>query len=197
MSLFELLAIAVALSLDAFAVATGTGCAVRRPTPGHYLRMAGAFGFFQFLMPLAGWYLGASVHGYIEAWDHWIAFALLAWVGGSMLRSGLSPAMAEPADCPMPASEPADPTRLSNLLVLAVATSIDALAVGLSFSMVGVGIWFPSILIGCVCAAITALGLLLGARLAHSTMLGSRAEFVGGLVLCGIGINILHQHGVF
>ena len=195
MSLPELFAIAVALSLDAFAVATGVGCAVRRPRPGQFVRLAGSFGLFQFLMPAAGWHLGASLHQYIAAWGHWIAFALLAWIGGSMLRSALSPAMLKP-QYPA-AADKDDPTRGFNLIVLAVATSIDALAVGLSFSMLGIGIWGPAGLIGCVCAAISAFGLLLGARLARAPGFGSRAECIGGLVLIAIGVNILRQHNVF
>lgn len=203
MNILELLAIAVALSLDAFAVAAGTGCAVREVRAPQYVRMAGAFGFFQFLMPVIGWYLGTTVHRYIENWDHWIAFVLLAWVGGSMLRSAWGATMrrregaeAEGDACALP-PQGKDPTSGSNLLVLAVATSIDALAVGLSFAMLGLNIWGAALLIGCVCAAISGLGLLLGCRLARATTLGSRAELVGGLVLIGIGVNILHTHAVF
>ncbi|MDR2727164.1 MAG: manganese efflux pump MntP family protein [Deltaproteobacteria bacterium] len=195
MSLPELLAIAVALSLDAFAVATGIGCAVRRPHPGQYARVAGAFGLFQFFMPVAGWHLGASVLHYIAAWEHWIAFALLVWVGGSMLRSSWSPAMLKPQHAP--AAGKKDPTSGSKLIILAVATSIDALAVGLSLSMLEINIWGPAGLIGCICAVVSALGLLLGASLARMPKLGSRAECVGGLTLIAIGFNILRQHDVF
>ena len=203
MSGATLLAIAVALSLDAFAVSASTGCAVRGLRPGHYLRMAGAFGLFQFCMPLIGWYCGSAVRGYIEAWDHWVAFALLAWVGGAMLRPALGELlfagrMRKAPSCPVPDGPAAkDPTGGANLLILAVATSIDALAVGLSLSMIGVDIWLAALLIGIVCAAISAFGLFLGARLARSTSLGSRAELVGGIALIAIGVNILHAHGVF
>ena len=86
MSLLAVLLLAVALSLDAFAVAVASGCALRPIRWEHYCRVGGAFGFFQFFMPVLGWLLGQSVHSYIEAWDHWIAFVLLAWVGGNMLR---------------------------------------------------------------------------------------------------------------
>ena len=187
MTFSELFAIAVALAMDAFAVAVCAGCGLRRVTLGHYARLALTFGFFQFLMPVLGWGLGHSVRVYIETWDHWVAFALLAWIGVSMFRSGLSNEA-----CPT-----GDPSRGMQLLVLAVATSIDALAVGLSFALIGMDVWTPSLLIGVVCAVITALGVWLGRRLAHADIFGRRAELVGGLVLIGIGAKILYEHGVF
>jgi putative Mn2+ efflux pump MntP len=176
---------------ELFAVAAGVGCAARRPRRGQYVRLAGAFGLFQWRMPIAGWHLGASVHRYIAAWAHWVAFALLAWVGGSMLRSALFPARQRDA------ADKKDPTAGANLLILAVATSIDAFAVGLSFSMLRIDIWAPAALIGCVCAALSAFGLLLGARLARAPRFGKRAECAVGLALIAIGCNILRQHGVF
>ena len=187
MTLLEILALSVALAMDAFAVAVGAGCTVRRVTAGHYLRMAGAFGFFQFFMPVLGWFLGLSVRGWIESWDHWLAFLLLAWIGGNMLRD----TGGDDEDCAC------DPSRGRTLLVLAVATSIDALAVGLSFALLKMPVWGPSIIIGVVCAIITAAGLFLGRRLAAAAIFGRRAEMVGGLVLIGIGIKILIEHGVF
>lgn len=187
MGFSEIFVIAVALAMDAFAVAVCAGCAVRRVTAGHYLRLGLTFGFFQFLMPVLGWLLGHSVRGYIESWDHWVAFALLAWIGVSMFRSGMSNEA-----CPA-----GDPSRGRQLLMLAVATSIDALAVGLSFALLGMDVWKPSLVIGVVCAVITALGVFLGRTLAHADLFGRRAELVGGLVLLGIGVKILYEHGVF
>ena len=136
MTFLELFLIAVALAMDAFAVSVSSGCVVRTPTLAHYARMAGAFGFFQFLMPVIGWYLGLTVRPFIEAWDHWIAFALLLWIGGSMIRSFFQPSEEEDS-CAK------DPTRGSNLLLLAIATSIDALAVGLSLAVLQIPIWGP------------------------------------------------------
>ena len=187
MSFPELFAIAVALAMDAFAVSICTGCALKRVTAIHFLRLSLTFGFFQFLMPVIGWTLGLTVRGFIESWDHWIAFALLAWIGGNMIRGGGD-------DSEEGESCSADPTKGRRLFILAVATSIDALAVGLSFSLLNISVWGPSILIGVVCAVITALGLLAGKGLAHADIFGRRAELVGGCVLIGIGLKILLEH---
>lgn len=187
MSLLELLALAVALSMDAFAVAVCAGCALRIVTARHYLRLSLAFGFFQFLMPVIGWYLGLSVRHAIEAWDHWIAFILLTWIGGNMIRGSFSS-----ESCPTD-----DPTEGKKLLVLAIATSIDALAVGFSFSLLNINVWKPALLIGLVCAVITASGLLAGKLLAHADLFGRRVGLVGGLMLIAIGIKILYEHGAF
>lgn len=138
MSLYTVVLLAVALSMDAFAVAVASGCSLRSPRPRHYVRLSAAFGFFQFFMPVLGWYLGQSVRSYMEDWDHWIAFGLLAWVGGSMLRSAFVALKNREASCPA-----VDPTAGSNLVVLSLATSIDALAVGLSFAMLQEPIWAP------------------------------------------------------
>ena len=139
-------------------------------------------------MPLIGWFLGSSVREYIEFIDHWIAFGLLALIGGHMIADAL-----KGGDCGEDAV-----TDLSNrrLFLLALATSIDALAVGLSFSLLNINVWGPSTLIGVVCAVITALGLLAGKGLAHADIFGRRAELVGGCVLIGIGLKILYEHGV-
>ena len=134
MSFFTVFLLAVALSMDAFAVALASGCAIREIRLRQYVRVSAAFGFFQFFMPVLGWFLGQSVHHFIEAWDHWLAFVLLAWIGGNMLRSGIGGLRkAEPVACPR-----SDPTAGWNLLLLAVATSIDALAVGVSFAFLQV-----------------------------------------------------------
>ncbi len=186
MSFPELFALAVALAMDAFAVSVCSGCALKRVTTAHFLRLSLTFGFFQFLMPIIGWTLGLTVRGFIETWDHWLAFALLAWIGGNMLRGG-----GEEEACTV------DPTRGGRLFVLAVATSIDALAVGLSFSFLNIDVWGPSVLIGVVCAVITACGLLAGKLLARADVFGRRAEFAGGCVLIGIGLKILYEHSVF
>lgn len=187
-SVFEWFALALALSLDAFAVAAGAGCAVREIRPIHYLRLCSAFGIFQFAMPVVGWSLGATVQSEIERWDHWIAFGLLAWIAWNLLHS----AVRGNDD-----ASPTDPTAGRTLLVLALATSIDALAAGLSLSLVGVPVWGPSLLIGVVCAAMTGCGLFLGQSLAAARVLGRGAGFAGACALFGIGLKILFEHGVF
>ena len=189
MSLLSSFAVALALAMDAFAVALSSSVSLGRADIGHYVRMSLAFGFFQFAMPVIGWALGLSVRSWIEAWDHWIAFALLLAVGLNMLREAFF--CEEEGECS------GNPSRGVTLLLLAVATSIDALAVGLSFSMAGISVWMPSAVIGLVCAALTALGIRLGTALGHSELLGGKAALLGAFVLIGIGVNILHEHGVF
>ncbi|WP_303927522.1 manganese efflux pump MntP family protein, partial [Desulfovibrio piger] len=185
MSFFTVFLLAVALSMDAFAVALASGCAIREIRLRQYVRVSAAFGFFQFFMPVLGWFLGQSVHHFIEAWDHWLAFVLLAWIGGNMLRSGIGGLRkAEPVACPR-----SDPTAGWNLLFLAVATSIDALSVGLTFAMTDTNAFLPSCLIGVVCACISACGLFLGKKLSSLPMLNGWAEVLGGVVLLGIGLN--------
>ena len=189
MLILQVLGIAVALSIDAMVVALCWSATCKHVTTKHIFQFAAAFGFFQFLMPVIGWALGLTVRGFIESWDHWIAFALLAWIGGNMIRGGGD-------DSEDGESCSVDPTKGRKLLILAVATSIDALAVGLSFSLLNINVWGPSTLIGVVCAVITALGLLAGKGLAHADIFGRRAELVGGCVLIGIGLKILYEHGV-
>jgi putative Mn2+ efflux pump MntP len=189
MSYFEIFALAVALSLDAFAVAVCTACGLARVRLGHYVRLALAFGFFQAAMPVIGWYCGLTIRSFIEAWDHWFAFALLVWVGGNMLREGL-----QKADCGNHTGQNRDATYGLPLLVMAVATSIDALAVGFSFSLLHMSIWIPALMIGVVCACITAAGVLCGKIIANAAALGKKAEIVGGLTLLAIGIKILFEH---
>ncbi len=194
MTFLTLLALAVALAMDAFAVAVAFGVQLRAMSLGHTLRLAGPFGFFQFAMPVVGWFLGTGVAKLIQAYDHWIAFILLAFVGGRMLREAWEKC-GRPAESCTTAS---DPTRGTSLLFLGVATSIDALAVGLSMAILGHSIWLPAVVIGVVCFIITACGLHLGrAVCAFSGNWTNRANAMGGLVLIAIGLNILHEHGVF
>jgi putative Mn2+ efflux pump MntP len=189
MSFLAILALAAALAMDAFAVSVSAAVTLPHITWKHYARLSCAFGGFQFIMPVLGWLLGMSVHSYIEQWDHWIAFALLSLVGLNMLRESLSSAEEERPF--------GDPTCGMTLFVLAVATSIDALAVGLSFAMIDVSVWKPAVIIGAVCAAITAVGVRLGRWIGDSGLLGHWASAAGALVLIGIGFKILYEHGVF
>lgn len=189
MPFVTLFAIAVALAMDAFAVALATGICLGRARTTQVLRMAAAFGLFQALMPVAGWLLGLTVRERIEAYDHWTAFAMLALVGGKMLWEGLTNSGKDDPGC-----EPKDPTKGAQLLVLAVATSIDALAVGLSFAVLGEPIALPALVIGAVCFALTALGVKIGCLARRVSAISRYAELLGGLVLIGIGFKILAEH---
>ena len=190
MSTVNLVILALALALDALAVAITTGMRLGRITPRHVFRLSFHFGLFQAIMPVMGWLAGLSVRELIESWDHWVAFGLLAFVGIKMIRESLSPGKAEEA-------ESKDPTRGLTLLMLSLATSIDALAVGLSLSLLGVSIWIPAAVIGLVCLCLTALGMYAGHKAAELRCLGRRAGLAGGLVIMGIGLKILWEHGVF
>ena len=186
MPFLTLLAIAVALAMDAFAVALATGICLRQAKAAQTLRMAGAFGLFQALMPIAGWLLGLSVREHIEAYDHWIAFVLLGAIGGKMLweaRGG--PEEKEEA-------APKDLFGLKVMFVLAVATSIDALAVGLSLAMLGNGIWYASVVIGVVTGCLSLVAIRLGHRLGRT--FGTRMEVAGGILLIAIGLKVLVEH---
>jgi manganese efflux pump family protein len=183
MSWLTILGLAVGLAMDALAVAIATGLVLGSPTRGQTMRLAFHFGLFQFLMPVAGWLAGRTVEAYIREVDHWLAFGLLAFVGGKMLWE----ARRDEADV-----RPGDPTRGWMLLVLSVATSVDALAVGLSMAFLQVSIWLPSLVIGLVAFAFTVAGILLGSRVGRA--LGRWPEVVGGLVLLGIGAKILAEH---
>jgi manganese efflux pump family protein len=184
MSLFVLLAIALGLAMDAFAVAIACSVALGEVSRRQTFRLAFHFGIFQALMPVIGWAAGKTVAGYIEAWDHWVAFTILSIIG---LRA-LVGALGKEGDL----RPRIDPTRGFSLVMLSIATSIDALAVGLSFAMLQVEIWYAAMIIGVVAAGMTILGLALGCRL--GALFGRRMEAVGGVVLIAIGVNILIEH---
>ncbi len=177
--------VAVALAMDAFAVAIVAGITLNPLTPRRVFRLAFHFGLFQALMPVLGWLAGAALQVYVSAFDHWIAFGLLVLVGGKMLWEALAR-----DDSEQPALN--DPTAGWSLVVLSVATSIDALAVGLSLAMLGASIFAPALVIGMVAAAFTAAGMAIGRRIGLAW--GRRVEVLGGLILMGIGVKILLEH---
>lgn len=182
MLLIEVLMIAVALAMDAFAVslAVGTTAHARgfRPT----FRLAFHFGLFQALMPIIGWFLGSYMAQAIHHIDHWLAFGLLCYVGGRMVKEGWSPEETHYEQ---------DPTRKWALMLLCIATSIDALVIGLSLGMMNVSVWYPSAVIGVVTAGLSWLGIQLGNRIGQR--FGQRMEIVGGVLLCLIGLKVLIQ----
>lgn len=193
MTLLSLFALALALALDAFTVSVATGVRLGSVTGRQVFRLCFHFGLFQALMPMAGWVLGSSVRDFIERWAHWAAFALLAVIGVNMLREAASHKKEGVTDH----SSAADPTRGLSLIMLSVATSIDALAVGLSFSLLNIPVLFPAAVIGAVCCALSAAGLWLGTSLSRAAVVGRRAGLIGGLTLLAIGFKILSDHGVF
>jgi len=179
-----LLAVAVALAMDAFAVAVVAGLTVDPITGRHVFRLAFHFGLFQALMPVIGWWAGGAIQQYISRFDHWVAFGLLTVVGARMILGALR---GEEHDNDGP-----DPTRGWQLVMLSIATSVDALAVGLSLAALGMPIAGPAVAIGVVAATLTMVGMLLGRRIGSSW--GRRVEIVGGLILVAIGVKILVEH---
>ena len=185
MSFWSLVLIALGLSADAFAVALGKGMNMRRLNYRHAFFIALAFGLFQALMPVAGWLLGSGLSSYISAYDHWVAFVLLAGVGGKMLWEAFSDEEDE--------GERSDALDVKQLFVLAIATSIDALAVGVTFAFLpDVPIFGAVVLIGVLTFAISFLGVFLGHRAGQR--LGKPAEIAGGVVLIVIGAHLLGDH---
>lgn len=189
MTLIDILAIAVALAMDAFAVAIAAGCTLGRIDFRQNFRLAWHFGFFQAAMPIIGWTAGLTVRDFIAPYDHWVAFALLLFVAQGMIREGFKKNTDE--------TECKDPTRGSTMVMLSVATSLDALAVGVSLSMINVSIWVPAVVIGVVAAVFTTVGMHLGKTVSQAGRLKQYADYLGALVLIVIGINILREHGVF
>lgn len=181
------LALAVALAMDAFAVSIAAGVSLRTVSARQTFRLAWHFGLFQAMMPVIGWSAGFTVRSRIEAYDHWVAFALLTFVAQGMLRSAFK---GEPAE-----ADAKDPTKGMTMVMLSVATSIDALAVGLSLSMINVSIWTPALIIGLVAGAFTTAGMHLGKAIGSMAQLSRWAEMTGGIVLLSIGVNILREHG--
>lgn len=181
MSLWELFVIAVGLSMDAFAVSVCKGLSVQKVKPKHYLIVAAYFGGFQALMPLLGYLLGVRFEAMVANVDHWIAFVLLGLIGANMVRE--SRAGEEKLD---------DSFTVSTMLILAVATSIDALAIGVTFAFLGVNIVEAIILIGITTGIISGVGLKIGN--VYGSRYKSKAEMAGGIVLILMGIKILVQH---
>jgi manganese efflux pump family protein len=175
--------IALGLAMDAFAVSIGVSTSGQVPQLRSKLRLAGHFGIFQGGMTILGWLAGETIVQWIERWDHWLAFGLLLYVGANMIRSSLSKADEEVQ---------VDPSKGWSLVILSVATSLDALAVGLSFALVKTPVVIPSILIALVAFGLSCVGLFAGCKLGEK--FGKRMEIVGGLVLIGIGVRILITH---
>ena len=182
MSIGELLIMAVALSMDAFAVAVCKGLAMDRVTLRRAAIVGAWFGGFQAGMPLLGWLLGVQFKSYIEVIDHWIAFGLLVLIGGNMIKEALSKEEEE-ADASL---------AVGAMLMLAIATSIDALAVGITFAFLNAPVGWAVAFIGLITFSLSALGVKIGNL--FGTCYKCKAELAGGVVLCLMGAKILLEH---
>jgi putative Mn2+ efflux pump MntP len=185
----NIFAISVALAMDAFAVSIATGINLKKVSFRQMFRLSWHFGLFQAMMPIIGWCAGASIRSYIEQFDHWMSFGLLAFVGIHMIKGAF--------DHDHHKRPQKDQTKGWTLVMLSVATSIDALAVGFSISLLKVSIWIPALIIGVVAGLFSVAGLHMGERIGSAGRLSLYAEIIGGLVLIAIGLNILYDHGAF
>ena len=186
MSFGVLLAVALAMAMDTFAVAVGVSLTQRGCSPVQTVRMAGSFALFQFFMPIVGWSAGRTVVALISRFDHWIGAGFLAFVGGKMIFEAFERKEKNPN------AVSRDKTRGRPLLLLSLATSIDALAVGLSLSALNVPILYPAAVIGLVTFLVSAAGTKIGP--VFGRWMGKGAELAGGLVLLGIAVKILVEH---
>jgi len=183
MDLLTLIAIAVGLAMDAFAVSVAEGIAIKELHLRHALRVALCFGAFQAVMPVIGWYAGRGTVDIISAWEHWVVFAVLTVIGVKMIVESFRLEAVE---------KPRDLSSITVLLVLSVATSLDALAVGFSFAFLVTDIVTPVLIIGSVTFVLCLIGIAVGDKLGH--FFEKKIEIVGGLVLIAIGVKVLVEH---
>ena len=187
MNLATIIVIAVGLAMDAFAVSIATGAAYKQPRTSHAFRIALAFGGFQAIMPVIGWFAGLVLKDFVADYNHWVAFILLTAIGSKMIYESFKIKHAQ---------ERTDTLNAAMLLVLAVATSIDALAVGITFSFLLAGsLIIAVIIIGLITFVLSYAGFYIGKHLGH--FFESRIAAFGGLILICIGIKILLQHLFF
>ncbi len=170
--------------MDAFAVAVACSISLQRVSKRQIFRFGFHFGLFQALMPVIGWNLGRMAVDLVAAWDHWLAFGLLTFVGGKAIYEAVWGGEEDEENAVRP-----DPTRGWSLVMLSLATSIDALAVGLSLAMLGEAIYQPALVIGLITGTLTTVGMLLGSRV--GARFGKGMEILGGVILIGIGLKIL------
>jgi len=176
---------AIGLAMDAFSVAAVAGFLLKAFSIKQAFRLSFSFGLFQFFMPIAGWMAGSTVASLIAKYDHWVAFGLLAVVGSKMILEGTRTRT-------ITGTYRSDLTKGIPLLVFSIATSIDALAVGLTFAFTDVAVLYPSIVIGAIAALFTLFGLYLGSK--SSRLFGKHMEVIGGVILIFIGLRILINH---
>jgi manganese efflux pump family protein len=184
MQIFQIVLIAVGLAADSFAVSVSSGAIIEKLRLRHAMRIALFFGFFQGLMPWIGWRIGMVASNFIRSFDHWLAFGILCFIGGKMVyESGRLKEEVEVA---------ANPLNLYVLFSLAIATSIDALAVGVTFSFLSIAIIEPVLIIGAVTFLFSFTGTYIGEYFGH--LFEDKIELAGGLILIAIGCKILIEH---
>lgn len=183
MDVISIVLIAFGLAMDAFAVSITSGITIRQLKINNALKIALFFGAFQAIMPIVGWLAGLSLRDFISEIDHWIAFGLLSFIGCKMIYESITIQSSE---------KEINPLNVYVLLILSVATSIDALAVGLSFAILKISIVTPVVIIGTITFALSFIGVFVGDRIGH--FFENKIEFAGGMLLIGIGIKILFEH---
>lgn len=186
MDIISILLIAIGLSMDAFAVSISNGIVLKQVNFKAAFKIGLFFGAFQGIMPVIGWFAGMTFSDYITSFDHFIAFILLAFIGGNMIYESIK------GDDD---KKTKDPNNTKVLLIMAIATSIDALAVGVSFAMVKTPIMLPAIIIASTTFIISVIGVFIGKRVGE--LFKKRAEILGGIVLILIGFKILIEHMFF
>lgn len=184
MGVLEVFLIGIGLSMDAFAVAVCRGLKMQKLNFGQTALIALFFGGFQALMPLIGWFLGTQFESYITAVDHWIAFVLLAIIGGKMIYDSFKKEEDNSSEKSV--------LNIKELLVMAIATSIDALAVGITFAFLNVNIWSSVSIIGVTTFVLSTIGVLIGHK--FGAKYKNKAELAGGVILVLIGLKILLEH---
>lgn len=184
MSVFEIILISIGLAMDAFGVSIGKGLTMPVGENGRKVTLAFLFGLFQFLMPVIGWLIGRQFIDVISEWDHWIIFGLLGYLGVAMIREGLSDDDDEDDDKQF--------LGAWEMFMLSVATSLDAMAVGLTFAFLPINVWEASTMIGVITFGISLIGIYLGKFMGQ--FVGKYADILGGGVLILIGTKILLQH---
>jgi putative Mn2+ efflux pump MntP len=188
MGLWEIFFIAIGLAMDAFAVSITLGLSAKGPKPGEIIIPGLYFGFFQSLMPMAGYFAGIYFVDKIESLDHWIAFALLGFIGGKMIKDSFSRETGEK-------KPEKNSLGFVRMLVLAIATSIDALAIGITFAFFKVNIYRAVLITGFITFFISMGGVIIGSI--FGTKFKAKAEFAGGAVLVIIGLKIVIEHTFF
>lgn len=182
--IYSLILLSIGLAMDAFSVAIVAGFGLGKVKLTDSLKVSATFGIAHIIMPVLGWFLGSTILELIQRWDHWIAFLLLAFVGGKMLKEGLDPETEE--------VNASDLLGFASLIMFTIAVSVDALAVGLSFSVQELSIWIPSLYMGAGTLIFTFVGLNIGNKTGQR--FGKKAQIAGGIVLILIGLRIVVTH---